>query len=57
MCGEVEMGASRGMMVLLAKQVHLQKEVGEAADASVRAERERMRVVGSMARDCWLIKE
>lgn len=28
MCGEVEMGASRGMMVLLAKQVHLQKEVG-----------------------------
>lgn len=29
----------------------------QAADASVRAERERMRVVGSMARDCWLIRE
>ena len=28
MRGEVEMGASRGMMVLLVKQVHLQKEVG-----------------------------
>lgn len=28
MRGEVEMGASRGMMVLLEKQVHLQKEVG-----------------------------
>ena len=26
--GTVEMGASRGMMVLLVKQVHLQKEVG-----------------------------
>lgn len=30
MRGEVEMGASRGMMVLLVKQVHLQKEVGAA---------------------------
>lgn len=28
-CGE-EAGASRGMMVLLAPQVHLQKEVGLA---------------------------
>ena len=30
MWGEVEMGASRGMMVLLVKQVHLQKDVGAA---------------------------
>lgn len=53
MRGEVEMGASRGMMVLLVKQVHLQNEVGEAADVrGRRAERERMRVVGSMARGC-----
>lgn len=28
MLGEVEMGASRGMIVLLVKQVHLQNEVG-----------------------------
>lgn len=28
MRGEVEMGASRGMIVLLVKQVHLQNEVG-----------------------------
>lgn len=28
MRGEVEIGASRGIMVLLVKQVHLQKEVG-----------------------------
>lgn len=32
MWGEVEMGASRGMMVLLVKQVHLQKEVGAAEE-------------------------
>lgn len=30
--GEVEMGASRGMMVLFVKQVHLQKEVGAASE-------------------------
>ena len=30
--GEVEMGASRGMMVLLVKQVHLQKEVGAVGE-------------------------
>lgn len=54
MRGEVEMGASRGMMVLLVKQVHLQKEVGEAADVRVRrAERGRRRVVGRMALRCW----
>ena len=32
MRGEVEMGASRGIMVLLVKQVHLQKEVGAAQE-------------------------
>ena len=75
MRGEVEMGASRGMMVLLVKQVHLQKDVGavggtvrqyklvggqgiwgeDVQAANVRgrrAERERMRVAGSMAREC-----
>lgn len=60
MRGEVEIGASRGIMVLLVKQVHLQKEVGEAADVRVRrAERERemKMVVGSMARVCWLGSE
>ena len=29
------MGASRGMMVLLVKQVHLQKEVGAAGEHHV----------------------
>lgn len=32
LCCEDEEGASRGIMVLLAPQVHLQKEVGFAAD-------------------------
>ena len=32
MRGEVEMGASRGMMVLFVKQVHLQKEVGAVGE-------------------------
>ena len=35
--GEVDMGASRGMMVLLVKQVHLQKEVGAAGEGHVSA--------------------
>lgn len=35
MRGEVEIGASRGIMVLLVKQVHLQKEVGAVGERCI----------------------
>ena len=47
-CGAVlwEVGASRRMMVLLEKQVHLQKEVGAGVGHDVSGVGERMEDIG-----------
>lgn len=52
MRGGVEMGASRGMMVLLVKQVHLQKEVGAVGRRSVIGMTSEVGAVGGERTSC-----